>query len=147
MMKTNTRNIILFSAVLVFLIGALVAFNMYNEGPVNVAKGNAIQANPVSLYTSYTTDSVTAHKTYDGKIVELTGEVSGITENTQKQQVILLKTSAGGGNINCTMEQAAPDIKVGSMIKVKGICSGLGQGDADLGIAGDVYLTRTIMAN
>ena len=147
MMRKSIRNIILFFTGLVFLIGALIAFNMYNEGPVNVADGKAIQVNPISLYSFYTTDSVTAHKTYDGKIIQLTGEVSGITENTQKQQVILIKTSAAGGNINCTMEQLAAGIKEGSMISVKGICGGLGQGDADLGIAGDVYLTRTIMVN
>jgi len=120
---------------------------MYNEGPVNIVDGKAIEVNPDALYTSYTTDSVAAHKNYDGKIVTLTGEVSAVTENTQKQQVILIKTSAAGGHINCTMEQPALEISAGSIISVKGICSGMGQGDADLGIAGDVYLIRSIIAN
>lgn len=146
-MKKNTRNIVLFAAGLVFLTGALIAVNMYNEGPVNVAASKAIEANPVTLYTSYLTDSVSAHKSYDGKIVKLTGEVSGVSENTQNQQVILIKTSAAGGNINCTMEKGSAGITAGTMITVKGICSGMGQGDADLGIAGDVYLTRTIIVN
>jgi len=120
---------------------------LYNEGPVNIADAKAIEVNAVALYSSYITDSIGAHKNYDGKIITLTGEVAGVTENNQKQQVILFKTYAAGGNINCTMEQPAREVSAGSIISVKGICSGIGQGDADLGIAGDVYLTRAIVTN
>jgi hypothetical protein len=146
-MKKNTRHFNLWAGCIVFLAGALIAFNMYNKGPVDVAQSKAIEVDPVQLYNAYITDSVAAHKNYDGKIVILTGEVSGISENTQKQQVILIKTSATGGNINCTMDKAVPNVVAGRKLTVKGMCSGIGQGDADLGISGDVYLTRTIVIN
>ena len=146
-MKKNRKNFVLFTAGLVFLIAALVAFNMYNKGPVDVAEAKAITSDPVSLYSAYLSDSVSAQQKFDGQIIQLTGEIAGLSENMQKQQVILIKTTPGGGNINCTMDQTAADLAVGNMVTLKGICSGMGQGDADLGIAGDVYLTRTIIAN
>lgn len=143
-MKKSTMNVSLLVIGILFLGGVIIAVNLYNKGPINVADGRAIDTDPVSLYRSYITDSVAAHRDFDGKILRLTGEVVGVTQNLQKEQVLFLKT-LGGGNINCTMEKPAPGITTGKVVTVKGICSGLGQGDTELGIAGDVYLTRTVI--
>lgn len=146
-MKKNTKKTIFFITAFAFLILVLISYTLFNKGPVNVAASQAIETNPQALYQLYMSDSIHARKTFDGKIVKLTGEVSAITENTQKQQVILIKTSITGGNINCTMDQTATGLTLGSKITVQGICSGIGQGDIEMGISGDVYLTRTIIAD
>lgn len=145
-MAKNTKKIILFNIGILLIAVAVIGYYMYNKGPVDVKSSRGIEATSNELYTSYTTDSVSAHKKYDDKVLKVTGEVSEVSQNTQKQQVILLKTSTSGGYINCTMEEAGPNVKAGDMVTVKGICSGIGQGDVDLGILGDVYLTRSFIS-
>ena len=124
----------------------IFGYYMYNKGPIDVKSSTGVKATPDELYTSYTTDSISAHKKYDDKVLSVKGEVKEITQNSQKQQVILLKTSSSGGYINCTMEESISNVKPGDSVTVKGLCNGIGQGDADLGIPGDVYLTRSFIS-
>jgi hypothetical protein len=71
--------------------------------------------------------------------------VKSISKNLQNQTVVILKTNTEGSYINCTMEGAAENIKEESSVIIKGVCQGI-QGDADLGIMGDVYLIRCYTA-
>jgi cytochrome bd-type quinol oxidase subunit 1 len=146
-MTASTKKILMVIVVVAAVVVAVTGYRMYNKGPVNVADAEAIKATPAALYTSYTLDSAAAQKKYDGKVLELTGQITDVSENSQKQQVILLKTSSSGGNINCTMEESVAGARAGDNITIRGICSGIGQGDADLGILGDVYLTRCLISN
>ena len=143
-MTRNTKKIVLFNIAVLLIVGAAIGYYMYNKGPVDVKSSKGIEATPNELYTSYTKDSVSAHKKYDDKVLKVTGEVSEI-KNIQKQQVILIKTSTEGGYINCTMEESVSNVKAGDTITIKGICNGIGQGEPDLGILGDVYLTRSFI--
>ena len=60
--------------------------------------------------------------------------------------VTLIKTDTDGAFINCTLEQESNALLAGQSINIKGICNGIGQGDADIGIKGDVYLVRCYLA-
>src|SRR5687767_6573054 len=112
-MKKNTKATLLLVILMVFAAAGIMGYYMYNKGPVNVSSARSIKATPAELYSSYITDSVSAQKKYDGQIVELEGEVKEVSQNSQNQQVILLKTSSEGGYINCTMEEATASIKSG----------------------------------
>ena len=81
-------------------------------------------------------------KNYTNKILEVSGMVTAISENQRHQPVVLLKTNTDGAAINCTFEGNAGDISTGNAVSIKGICNGIGEGDADLGIMADVYLVR-----
>jgi hypothetical protein len=145
-MTGKTKKIILITIAILVIAAVSIGYYMYNRGPVNVNNSSGLPINAGALYTAYTADSVAARKKYDEKILEVTGQISEIKQNTQDQQVILLKTSSEGGYINCTMEVPASNLKVSDHVIIKGICSGIGQGDPDLGILGDVYLTRSIIS-
>jgi hypothetical protein len=56
--------------------------------------------------------------------------------------VILVETDVAGAYINCTMEEKTTGIIIGDKITLKGICSGYISGDMDMGLPGDVFLTR-----
>ena len=56
--------------------------------------------------------------------------------------VVMLQTSEAGAYVNCTMEEKAAGLVENKEATLKGICTGMGMGDADLGIMGDVYLVR-----
>ena len=119
-----------------------MGYYLWNKPAVNVAEADGVKVAAAALYKTFSTDSVQAKKEYAQQVVEVNGVVNGTSINQQKQTVVLLKTGTDGANINCTMEGTGETIKTGDNIVIKGICSGLGQGDADLGILGDVYLIR-----
>lgn len=129
-------------SLLILITAVSIGYYLWNKPAVNVAGADGVKTSGVLLYKTFSTDSLLAKKEYSQQIVEVTGVVNGSSVNQQNQQVILLNTGMEGGNINCTMEGKVETIKTGDSIIIKGICSGLGQGDADLGILGDVYLIR-----
>lgn len=126
------------------LIIAAVALGlyMYNKGPINVKKARAIQIEAALLYTAFEKDTMAANKKFAGKIVQVKGIVKEVSLNQQNEQVILLHTSSSDASINTTMEEANGSVKTGNAINLKGICSGIGEADTDLGLKADVYLTR-----
>ncbi len=144
-MAGKTKKILLVLLVLV-VAGVAIGYFIWNKPHKDVLSAESIQSGAVDLYQSFVADSASANKKFIDKVVEVTGTVHSIAVNQQNQKVVLLKTASDGAYVNCTMEQADAIVKEGSTVKLKGICSGLGQGDADLGILGDVYLIRCYTA-
>jgi len=131
------------SAILVLaLAGAATGYFIWNKPHQDVESATAVKTTATELYKSFTTDSVTAKKNFVQRVLEVSGTVSAVSKNQQNQTVVLIKTGTDGASVNCTMEAEAAAFSVGSTVIIKGICDGLGQGDADLGIMGDVYLVR-----
>lgn len=144
-MTSKTKKIIAVLAVLLLASAAGIGYYMYNKGPVDVAGSKAVVIDAVTLYYAYINDSTKSKRDYSGRILEVEGEVTGVSKNAKNQPVLLLKTSTPSASINCTLEDALqPPPALSRKVRVKGICSGLGQGDPDLGIMGDVYLTRCV---
>lgn len=127
--------------VILALAVAAVGYFLWNKPHTNVQSTDGIKTTAIELYQSFTTDSAAANKKYIDKVVEVTGPVQSVSANQQQQTIVVLKTNTGGA-INCTMEQSNAVIKEGTTIKLKGVCTGIGEGDAELGIMGDVYLIR-----
>jgi hypothetical protein len=136
----------------IFFLGLVIAaffigYRMWNKPHANVADAKAEVVDAVSFYKLFSQDSATAKMQYQEKVVEVTGTVHGQAVNQQEQQVITLETALPGAYINCTMEVKMEKADSGSAVTLKGICSGIGQGDADMGIPGDVYLNRCYPVN
>jgi hypothetical protein len=144
-MGSKTKKISLLLVVLA-LGSAATGYFLWNKPHQNVLSAKGIKTGAAELYNSFATDSAFANKKNTGKVLEVTGTVQSISVNQQKQKVVSLKTATDGAYVNCTMEQADAVVKEGNTVVIKGICSGLGQGDADLGIMGDVYLVRCYAA-
>lgn len=139
--KQNTLLVLLLLGIALTVIG----FYKYNKGPVNVSTSSAVKIEAADLYNAYLSDSITAQKNYSGKILQVRGQVSKITDNQQGEMFVLFKTNVEGAFVNCTLQNKPMNLKPNDTLEVKGICSGLGQGEPDLGILGDVYLTRSIL--
>ncbi len=140
-MGNNTRKIIVAITVLI-LAGGIIGFYMYNKEGPDVNNASTVKVTAMELYELFIKDSISAKKNYAEQILEVAGEVSGVSKNQQGNLIILLKTNTPGASINCTMEGPAGNLKNGDKISMKGICKGLGQGDTDIGILPDVYLAR-----
>ena len=126
------------------LIIAGVAYFKWNKPHMNVKDADGIKITASKLYNSYSTDSTTAKASFTNKVIELSGEVAGISKNQQNQTVITVKVDSTDASVNCTLEDAnTVDVKVGTAITVKGICDGYLEGD--LGLAGSVIMVRCLL--
>jgi hypothetical protein len=142
--KNNKKKIAIVS-ILLCICAATIGFYMYNRGPLDVKNSYAIKKEAALLYDAYNADTSIAQKKYSGKIVQVSGVVSQVADNQQGEMIVLLKTNLEGAYVNCTMQQKTTGIKTNDAVQIKGICSGMGQADSDLGIKGDLYLTRSLI--
>lgn len=126
--------------------GAATGYFLWNKPHKEVADAAGIKIKAAALYQAFITDSAAANTQYTDKIVEVSGTVKSVGVNQQQQAVVTLQAGTGDAAVNCTLEQKDAVIKEGTVIVVKGICTGMGEADADLGIMGDVYLIRCYIA-
>jgi len=146
-MRLNTKKIIFIFILSVAAIGAATAYYLYNKGPVDVKSSSGIKINAEDLYNAFSSDSVSAQKKYSNRILNVYGIINTVTVNVENKQIVTLKTSIDGAYINCVIEEPTAEINTGEKVNIKGICSGIGQGEPDLGIKGDVYLSRCLIVN
>jgi len=146
-MKQKTKKIILISFTAILITCLAAGSYLYNKGPLNVKDSKGIPVIANELYALYSNDSAKANNRFTSKVLIVKGEISEISVNSKQQKIILIKTDIPGAYVNCTLEEPIENINASGMISIKGICSGIGQGDADLGIMGDVYLTRCFVSN
>ena len=139
---TGTVKNIIITCCLLILVGIAAAFYLWNKPHQDVANAAALKTDAVSLYKIFSTDSIAANKKFTQQVIKVSGTINRILKNQQNQTVVLIKTNTDGAYINCTIEQDSTNLQAGQNVNIKGICNGIGQGDADLGIKGDVYLTR-----
>lgn len=142
--KTKKIGLVILALV---LAAAVAGYFLWNKPHTDVSSSEGIKVDAAALYQAFMTDSSAANTIYVDKVVEVTGTVKKISLNQQEQTVVVLQTSTGDAAINCTVEQKNAGIKETDKIKLKGICTGLGEGDTDLGIPGDVYLIRCYLTD
>ncbi|MEO8112362.1 MAG: hypothetical protein ABI594_20105 [Ginsengibacter sp.] len=141
MKARRNRNVFIFfiaAAVMGFVTGYL----LWNKPHKEVKDADSVQITAIVLYKIFTEDSAIGKSKYLNSIVAVTGEVKQVSTNQQNQQIILLKTQLPDASVNCTMEENTKDVKPGDSVILKGICSGYINGDADMGLPGDVFLIR-----
>jgi hypothetical protein len=145
MRRRFRKYIVLFLAVLI-AIAAMIGYRAWNKPHENIEDAIAIKTNASLLYNSLANDSLNAESDFINKVVMVSGKVKQVSENQEKQQVILLQTDIPDGSVNCTMEENIKNIKVGETILLKGICMGYTGGDIDMELPGDVFLIRCYRA-
>ena len=143
-MTRRTKKTIILSILGLTAIGVSIGLYFFYKGPVCVKCTSGKKVSATALYQVLSTDSVLANKEYisqtaNDKILEVSGVVSKVSQNQQNQAIIKLKTNEADAYVNCTMEGWAEKTKEGDSLIIKGICTGIG---SDLGIRGDVYLTK-----
>lgn len=141
-MKKKTKKVAWLVVLLLAISGAAVGYYLFNKGPRDVKSSRGIKVQAAELYRIFSTDSATAYTKYSNQVLETTGTVETFTTNSEQVQLVTLKTGTEGAFINCTLEENNQNISAGVLVTLKGICTGIGEGDPDLGIKGDVYLSR-----
>lgn len=145
-MSAKKKNVVIFFLAVIAIAG-FIGFYFYNKGPVNIKNAEAMKTEASALYQSFLKDLAAAKKTYLNNVLEVSGLVMKISKNQENQVIVMLQTNEAGAYVNCTMEEEVAGLVENKQAVLKGICTGMGIGDADLGIMGDVYLVRCYLIN
>ena len=110
------------------ILGALVAYKMYNKPHVNVADETAdITLTANTILNDFSSDESIANTKYLEKIIEVKGVISDIKIEKEKG-IITLKTNDDFGSVLCHLSkestQKISSLKEGQLIRIKGICTG-----------------------
>jgi len=119
---------ILITVLALGILGAFVAYKMYNKPHVNVAQSKSdiiLTAN--QILNDFSSDETTANLKYLEKIIEISGVVSEAKVEKEKG-IITLQTNDDFGSVLCHLSTKSTAkigaLKEGESITVKGICTG-----------------------
>ncbi len=119
---------IIITVLVLGIIGAFVAYKMYNKPHVNVSETKAdITITADKILNDFSSDETIANSKYLEKIVKVKGEIANLKIEKEKG-IIALKTNDDFGSVICHLSEASTKIienlKVGQTISIKGICTG-----------------------
>lgn len=123
----KTKKIIIIILIL-GIVGAFVAYKMYNKPHVDVADSKSdIVLTADAIMTDFSSNENEANTKYLEKIIEVSGVISNL--KTEKGQgIIALKTNDDFGSVLCHLSVASTTkmntLKEGQTINIKGICTG-----------------------
>jgi|TARA_B110000902_G_scaffold250555_1_gene309855 DNA/RNA endonuclease YhcR with UshA esterase domain len=108
------------------IIGAFIAYKMYNKPHVNVEEASAdISITADKILNDFSSDENLANLKYLDKIIEVKGVISEI--NIEKG-IITIETNDDFGSVICHLSEEASrkisGLQEGQIIVVKGICTG-----------------------
>jgi hypothetical protein len=116
----------IFTVLLLLLVSgaAYTWFFVWNQPQKNIQNATALEISAADLFTLYQADEKKANTQFIDKVLQVRGEVSSISKNTEGNMIVMLKTSDPMFGVNCTMEQSGITIDTGTTVTLKGICSG-----------------------
>lgn len=152
-MKRRKIISILFFVILIGLIVAigytLYLFNLPHRDVQTTKTDFSFEAS--QIVKEYLTDANVANQKYldeegDSKILEISGEVAEISEDFNKQKVVLLKSKTDSAGVSCTFttqtEKAIEQIKIGEKINIKGVIRSGAAFDKDLNLYEHVIMEK-----
>ena len=117
---------ILILLVILAIIGGGYGYYMYNKKVESLEHKKAdISVSADQIIKDYEADEKTANEKYLGKIVEVSGRVTEITNEEGKEKVSL-ESSSPISSVICEVEEgmSTGEVKAGDNVKMKGLCSG-----------------------
>lgn len=115
---------IVLGSLVVFTLGSVVAYRLYNKPHRSVEEEPYVSVSAYELFSAFEANEAEANKRFLDKVVQVDGTVSEILSNQDGESVLLLKTGDPLFGISCTIKGGIADIKPGTPVKVKGICTG-----------------------
>lgn len=154
----NRKKIIKFAALLIglsIITAGAIGFYMFNQPKRDVqATKTDFGFTASQIVREYLTDAKKANIKYldeegNSKILEITGNVSNISEDYNNQKVVLLKSDHDSAGVSCTFtpetNAAVNQIKPGETIVVKGIIRSGASYDKNLGMYENVIMNKCKM--
>jgi len=110
---------------LLFLAGggyALYLFNKKTPSLENVNPDYTLSAE--ELYNTFSTNETAALEKYEGKVLQIQGEVLTFSKTDSVSNVVFNAEDALFGTVNCSFKKLDVNLEKSETIEVKGICQG-----------------------
>jgi hypothetical protein len=118
------KRIIVFAGVILCLTFVAIGYHLYNKPRTTAAGLSADKAvSAKELFDAFTKDEQAAGVQYGNKVLEISGAVLDV-QKSGKDVSVLLSGGGSDGGVNCTMAGDVPAPRKGSLIHVKGRCTG-----------------------
>ena len=144
------KKIIRYVVLPLLLILAASAFYIYKEynrthkDTAKIKPDYAVSA--IELVKEFETNEQVSNKKYWDKVIRVEGMVKELAKDDKGFYSIILGDTASMSSVRCSVDSAhsneAAAVKQGSIIAVKGICSGF---NADEMLGSDVILVRSVV--
>lgn len=106
------------------ITAGIIGFKMYTKPHRNVEASKALPVSAIELVKNYEENETEANSKYLDKILEVEGEVAGVSKNQKGEAVITLK-GTDMSSLICTLDsKVTADIMPNTQVVVKGICTG-----------------------
>ena len=122
---------VLISILVIFIIGAVVVYKIWNKPFKDPLQGSAIKVTAIQLFNDFSTNEASAQKKYvpeklGDKKVEVSGEIKETGKNEDGEIFYTLKTTDEMFGVKCLMDKGEEiaNAKVGDNITVRGFCDG-----------------------
>ena len=153
MMKNKILKITLMVIGIGILIGASVAYYMFNKPARDVQKTKTdFSYNASEIVNEYLTNAQKANDKYldeagNSKVLEISGIVANISEDFNNQKVILLKAETDKAGVSCTFtsetNSSIQNVKIGDQITIKGVIRSGASFDKDLEMYENVIIEKS----
>jgi len=132
----NKKFKFLLGALVIIVIGVVSVFLYINKSHPNYEKLKAeYTVSSKSIYDNFKSDSKTSALKFNGKMIELNGEVTKIEDSDTLVTVVFAFSQGlfGDEGIRCAMlpdfNQKAKLLKKGDKVDIKGLCQGYNETD------------------
>jgi hypothetical protein len=115
---------------LLLIIGGLLAFKFLTpKGAIDIiAAPTEVTINAGTLYAAFEADETAANSTYVGKVIEVSGMLSEMTQDEAGQYSLNLGADSMLGQVVCNLSNTSTAqtkaASIGQSITIKGICTG-----------------------
>jgi tRNA_anti-like len=114
----------------------MYVLHLWNMKPKTVEEVQGISITAEALTKEYGADEKAANAKYLNKAIEVSGTISGVTKNQDKESVVTLESGDPMAEVQCTMRDSTVNLTKGQNVVIKGFCGGNNLG---------VVLTRCII--
>ncbi|HWB24644.1 MAG TPA: hypothetical protein VG738_04150 [Chitinophagaceae bacterium] len=125
-MKKRTRIIIVVFGLLLLAAGILwyYVFVWSANHHRNVEDEKGIPVTSSRIVSLYEKNEHSADSLFLDKAIQVTGEITSMQVNQQGMPTVTLKSDDPMSSVFCTLKNKHPVLKTGSIVTIKGICTG-----------------------
>jgi hypothetical protein len=133
---------------LVVLSGAINFYKEFNRTNADLTKVNAdYRVEDLSFLNEFVKNDTLTGRKYNGKVIEVTGNVKSIEKDEMGYSTILLGDASSLSAVRCSMDSVhqsdAASLANGTSVTIRGICTGYNADE--LGLGADVILNRCVI--
>lgn len=144
-MKRKNRIIYLLLILICILVGGIYAYTEFNRKPENTANLSAsFKLSADEILSNFSSDSKNSNLKYLNKVLEISGKVASLENQSGNTLVLAGKTS--GISIRCSMDSSfdkQSKLNSGTTITIRGIYTGFNEDD--LGLGSDILINKAII--